>query len=83
MLVVYPSEFLNDWETINETSLSEKEESSHNLNMEDIKDSYCNHAIRICKDFEIKNLGESRDLYLKSGTSLFAEIFQNFRKMCS
>ena len=51
MLVVYPSEFLNDWETINETSLSEKEESSNNLNMEDIKDSYCNHAIRICKDF--------------------------------
>ena len=46
-LVVYPSEFMNDWETFHESSLLEKEEFYSNLNMKDIKDSDCNHAKKI------------------------------------
>ena len=43
--------------------LSKKEFYSH-LNMEDITDAEYTHAKRVCKDFEIKNLGEYHDLYV-------------------
>ena len=35
----------------------------------------------VCKDFEIRNLGEYHDMYLKSGTLLLADVSKNFRKM--
>ena len=50
--------------------------------MEDITDLYYNHAERVCQDFEIKNLGEYHDWYLKSNTLLLVDAFRNFRKMC-
>ena len=79
---VYPYEYMGDWEKFNETTLPEKEEFYSNLNMEDITDADYMHAKRVCKDFEIKNLGEYHDLYLKSDTLLLADVFENFRKMC-
>ena len=50
--------------------------------MEDIADADYAHAKRVCKDFEIKNLGEYHDLYVQSNTLLLADIFNNFRNMC-
>ena len=50
--------------------------------MKDITDADYAHAKRVCKDFEIKNLGEYHDLYLQSNTLLFADVFENFRNMC-
>ena len=41
-----------------------------------------NHAKTVCKDFEIKTLGEYHDLYLKSNTLLLANALEYFRKMC-
>ena len=41
------------------------------------------HTKRICKDFEIKHLGEYHDLYLKSDSDVLplADVFENFRKI--
>ena len=50
--------------------------------MQDITDSDYAHAKRVCKDFEIKNLGEYHDLYVQSNTLLLADVFENFRYMC-
>ena len=49
---------MNDWKKFNETSLPEKEDFFSHLNMEDITYTYYAHGKRVCKDFEIKNLGK-------------------------
>ena len=53
---------MDDWETFNEASLPEKEDFYSRLNMEDTTDADYVHPKRVCKDFEIKNLGEYHNL---------------------
>ena len=50
--------------------------------MEEITDADYIHGKRVCKDFEIKSLGEYHDLHLKSNTLLLTDVFENFRKIC-
>ena len=78
---VYPYEYIDEWEKFNETTLPEKEEFYRDLNMEDITDADYINAKRVCRDFEIKHLGEYHDLYLKSDALLLADVFKKFRKM--
>ena len=47
---------MDDWEKVNEPSLFEKEDFYSHLNVEDITDADYEHAKRVSKDFEIKNL---------------------------
>ena len=47
--------------------------------MENITDEAYADAKRVCKDFEIKNLGEYHDLYVQSNTLLLADVFWNSR----
>ena len=61
---VYPYGYMDDWEKFNETTLPEKEQFHSNLNMKEIIDADYMHGKRVCKDFEIKNLGEYHYLYL-------------------
>ena len=55
---IYPYEYMDKWERFNKTSLPEKDEFYSNLNMENITDADYTHAKRVCKEFEMKNLGE-------------------------
>ena len=50
--------------------------------MEDITDADYPHAKIVCKDFEIKNLGEYHDLNVQSDTLLLPDVFENLRNMC-
>ena len=77
---VYPYGYIDDWEKFNETP--EKEDFYSHLNMEDITDADYVHVKRVCKDFEIKDLGEYHDLYVQSDTLLFVYVFENFTNMC-
>ena len=75
-------EYMNDWEKFNERSLLENEDFCSHLYMQDITDADCTHAKRVCKDLEIKQLGEYHDFYVQSDTLLLADVFNNFRNMC-
>ena len=79
---VYSYEYIDEWEKFNEKSFLEKEDFYSNLNIEDITNGDYMHAKRVCKDFEIKNLGEYHYFYLKRDTLLLADVLENFRKMC-
>ena len=48
-----------------------------NLNMEDIIDSDYMNIKRLCRDFEIKNLGEHHNLYVENDILFLANLFEN------
>ena len=73
---------MDNWEKSKKTSLPEKEGFYSHLNMEDITDADYTHAKKVCKDFEIRNLGKYHDLYVQSNTLLLADAFQNFQNIC-
>ena len=73
---------MGDWEKFNETLLPAKKDFHSRLNIEAIADADYAHAKRVCKDFEIKNLGEYHDLYVQSDTLLLPDVFENIRNMC-
>ena len=77
---VYPYDHMNEWERFKEIALPKREKLYNRLNIEDITEVDYVHAKKVYKDFEIKNLGEYRDLYLKSNVLLLADVFENFRK---
>ena len=53
--VVYPYEYMVEWEKFNETSFSKKQDLYGNLNMEYITDVDYMHVKKFCKDFKIKD----------------------------
>ena len=59
---VYSYEYMDDWENLNEALLPKKEDLYSHLNLEDIINWGYTHTKRVCKDFEIKNLGECHNL---------------------
>ena len=72
---------MGDWEKFNETSFPGKQNFYSHLNMEDTNDADYAHAKRVCKDFEIKNIGEYHDLYVQSDILLLFDVFENFRNV--
>ena len=49
--------------------------------MEDIDKIDYRHGNNVFKSFKLENLGDYRDLYVKSDTLLLADVFENFRDM--
>ena len=59
-----------------------KEVFCSKLNIKNITDIDFRHEKRLFKEFNIKNVGEYHDLYVKSDTLLLLEVFKNFLNNC-
>ena len=79
---VYPYEYIDEWDKFNEKVLPGKESFYSNLTLENISEIDYAYANNIFKKFNINNLGEYHDLYVRSDTLLLADIFENFRQSC-
>lgn len=79
---VYPYDYMTNWEKYDQKSLPSKCHFHNSMTNEDISDADYNHAQTVWTQFNIKNLGEYTDLYLKTDVLLLTDIFQNFRKTC-
>ena len=64
-----------------EILLPEKEDYYNHLNMKCITDADYAHAKRVCKDFEIKNLGKCHYLRVQNNILFLANVFESFRNM--
>ena len=73
---------MNNWGKFSKTTLPGKQDFHSHLNMEDVTDADYMHAKVVCRDFEIKNLGEYHDLHVESEKLLLANVFENFRNIC-
>ena len=76
---VYPYEYMDNWEIINERSLPDEKAFYSKLNLEDVTDKDYAHAQKVFKELKLKNLGNYHDLYVQSDTLLLTDVFENFR----
>ena len=78
---VYPYDFMDSFDKFNE-KLPPKEEFYSRLNDEHLSDEDYKHAQNVWNTFNLQNMGEYHDIYLKSDILLLADVFENFRKTC-
>ena len=79
---VYPCEYIDGWDKFNEKIISSKDSFYSNLTLENVSETDYAHANNVFKKFNINNLGEYHDLYVRSDMLLLADIFENFRQSC-
>ena len=79
---VYPYDYMDSFNRFSENKLPNKDDFYSILNDEHISDKQYAHAHKIWNTFNLKNMGEYHDLYLKSDILLLADLLENFRKTC-
>ncbi|XP_066599932.1 uncharacterized protein [Prorops nasuta] len=79
---VFPYDYVKDLNVLNESKLPSRELFYNHLDECEISENDYTHALKVWNTFNIQNIGEYSDLYLKTDVLLLADIFENFRKSC-
>ena len=79
---VYPYEWLDSVERLEENHLPPKSAFFSKLSGEDISEENYKHAQKVWDTFEMKSMRDYHNLYNKTDVLLLADVFENFRKVC-
>ena len=79
---VYPNEYMDSLEKLEETKLPPKEAFYSRLNDGGISDEDYAHAQKEWKVFKMKYFKDYHELYNKVDVLLLADVFENFRNIC-
>ncbi|XP_022161021.1 uncharacterized protein LOC111027106 [Myzus persicae] len=79
---VYPYEYTDGWDKLEEDALPEKKDFFSTLTETEIEDDEYDHALKVWGHFGCETLGQYSDLYLKIDVLLLTDIFENFRDLC-
>ena len=79
---VYPYEYMDSLEKLEETALPPKEAFYSRLNDGGISDEDYTHAQNVWKTFKMKYFKDYHELYNKVDVLLLADVFENFRNIC-
>ena len=73
---------MDGWSKFNDILLPSKDQFYSRLNLEYISDEDYAQAHEVWNIFNIRNLRECHDLYVKLDTALLADVFESFRNKC-
>ena len=79
---VYPYDYMDSFSKFNDTELPKRKEFYSLLTNANISEDAYRHAKDVWNKFNLKNMGEYHDLYLKTDILLLVDVFENFRKTC-
>ena len=80
---VFPYDWLDGLDKLNTTQLPSKDAFYSILNDENISDNDYKNAQNVWETFNMETMRDYHDLYLNSDVLLLADVFENFRDVCS
>ena len=79
---VYPYDYMDSFERLDETSLPSPDHFYSKLNDTNISTSDYTHAQKVWEEFDMKTMRDYHDLYQKTDVLLLADVFEEFRNVC-
>ena len=78
---IYPYEYMNSWERMDETELFPQEAFESSLSLSEITDEEYEQAIEVWKYFGCKTMKDYTLLYLRTDVLQLSDIFAEFRAL--
>lgn len=76
---IYPYEYMDSFSKFAETALPHKDAFYSTLSNDGITDEEYEHTQSVWRAFNIRDMGEYHDLYLKTDVLILVDVFENFR----
>ena len=80
---VFPYDYMDRWENLDDEQLPSREDFFSKLRDEACDEEAYDHAQHVWREFKCKTLKDYMQIYLKGDVLQLADIFQEFRTVCS